>query len=96
MLTGESFHGKPVDIWACGITLYMLIYGRPPYTARTMTELYGMIQVRLPAVVSGYNERAQRRSLIQQNDPIPYPEKVGDRVVEKELLDLLQHVSPSP
>jgi serine/threonine protein kinase len=45
MLTGESFQGQPVDIWACGITLYMFIYGRPPYAAKTMTELYGLIQV---------------------------------------------------
>ncbi|KAE9339819.1 hypothetical protein PF008_g11401 [Phytophthora fragariae] len=44
MLTGESFQGKPVDIWACGITLYMFVYGHPPFIAQTMTVLYGKIQ----------------------------------------------------
>ncbi|KAF1793051.1 Calcium/calmodulin-dependent/calcium-dependent protein kinase [Phytophthora cactorum] len=45
MLTGESFQGKPVDIWACGITLYMFVYGQPPFIAQSMTVLYGKIQV---------------------------------------------------
>ncbi|KAG6574585.1 CAMKK/CAMKK-META protein kinase [Phytophthora cinnamomi] len=44
MLTGEGFQGKPVDIWACGITLYMFVYGHPPFIAQTMTVLYGKIQ----------------------------------------------------
>lgn len=44
MLTGEKFHGKPVDVWACGITLYMFVYGHPPYVAKTMIELYSKIQ----------------------------------------------------
>jgi len=47
MLTGENFQGKPVDIWACGITLYMFVYGHPPFVAKTMTELYAKILVRL-------------------------------------------------
>ncbi|KAG3134134.1 hypothetical protein PI126_g18833 [Phytophthora idaei] len=70
MLTGESFQGKPVDIWACGITLYMFVYGQPPFIAQTMTVLYGKIQ----------------------SDPIEYPTQVGDRVVESELIDLMQHL----
>ncbi|KAL4086626.1 hypothetical protein PRIC1_013688 [Phytophthora ramorum] len=70
MLTGENFQGKPVDIWACGVTLYMFIYGHPPFVAKTMTELYGRIQ----------------------NDTIEYPDSVGDRVVESELIDLLKHI----
>ncbi|ETI47432.1 CAMKK/CAMKK-META protein kinase [Phytophthora nicotianae CJ01A1] len=70
MLTGDSFQGKPVDIWACGITLYMFVYGHPPFIAQTMTVLYGKIQ----------------------SDPIEYPTQVGDRVVESELIDLMEHL----
>ncbi|GLE02008.1 hypothetical protein PINS_up010846 [Pythium insidiosum] len=54
MLTGNNFRGKPVDIWACGITLYMFVYGHPPFMAKTMTELYSKIQndtVEYPKVV---------------------------------------------
>lgn len=43
MLTGDNFRGKPIDVWACGITLYMFVYGHPPFTAKTMTELYAKI-----------------------------------------------------
>ncbi|DAZ99357.1 TPA: hypothetical protein N0F65_005208 [Lagenidium giganteum] len=70
MLTGDTFHGRPIDVWACGITLYMFIYGHPPFTAKNMSELYVKIQ----------------------NDPIVYPEKVGDRVVETSLRDLLSKI----
>ncbi|KAJ0411292.1 hypothetical protein ATCC90586_004208 [Pythium insidiosum] len=70
MLTGNNFRGKPVDIWACGITLYMFVYGHPPYTAKTMTELYSKIL----------------------GDPIEYPKVVGDRLVEDDLIDLLQKI----
>ena len=45
MHTGEHFHGKPVDLWACGVTLYMFVYGRVPFLAKTVSELYGRIQV---------------------------------------------------
>jgi serine/threonine protein kinase len=45
MLTGEKFKGPPIDIWACGVTLYMFIYGRPPFQAITLPELYKKIQV---------------------------------------------------
>ncbi|KAF4040801.1 Protein kinase domain [Phytophthora infestans] len=70
MLTGDSFQGKPVDIWACGVTLYMFVYGHPPFIAQTMTVLYGKIQ----------------------SDPIEFPTQVGDRVVEEELIHLMQHL----
>lgn len=54
MLTGENFRGKPVDIWACGVTLYMFVYGHPPFEAKTMTELYDRIQVSLPHLLYGW------------------------------------------
>jgi hypothetical protein len=31
MLTGGSFSGMKADMWACGMTLYMCIHGRPAY-----------------------------------------------------------------
>ncbi|CCI45787.1 unnamed protein product [Albugo candida] len=56
MLTGESFLGKPTDVWACGITLYMFIYGRSPYQADRISELYDKIlneAIEYPVSVSG-------------------------------------------
>lgn len=68
MLTGENFRGKPVDIWACGVTLYMFVYGHPPFEAKTMTELYGRIQVwcryaRMYCFLSDSTERLSTRGV---------------------------------
>lgn len=94
MLTGDNFHGKPVDIWACGITLYMFVYGHPPFTAKTMTELYRKILVRLSVawLIPCLSMLMLCMTILKQNEPIPYPATVGERVVEEDLLDLLQHV----
>ena len=35
MTTGKAFKGPPVDMWAAGVTLFMFVYGRPPFTAPT-------------------------------------------------------------
>ncbi|KAL3659538.1 hypothetical protein V7S43_015526 [Phytophthora oleae] len=64
MLTGESFQGKPIDIWACGVTLYMFVYGRPPFIAETMTVLYGKIQNDLIEFPAQVGDRVVEEELI--------------------------------
>jgi len=45
MCTGDSFSGKAVDIWAAGITLYMMLVGETPFSSsKGMQELYERIQ----------------------------------------------------
>ncbi|GAA6061621.1 hypothetical protein JCM10212_000963 [Sporobolomyces blumeae] len=35
--------GKAIDVWALGVTLYCLLFGDTPFTARTEYELYNVI-----------------------------------------------------
>ena len=39
MVIGSEFDAKSVDVWACGITLHMFLYGRPPFIGSTMQEV---------------------------------------------------------
>jgi len=38
-----KFHGKGVDIWAMGITLYCFVFGRVPFEGGNITGLYKAI-----------------------------------------------------
>ncbi|GAA5914977.1 uncharacterized protein JCM6883_001786 [Sporobolomyces salmoneus] len=43
--------GKAIDVWALGVTLYCLLFGDTPFTARTEYELYNVIvheSIRVP------------------------------------------------
>lgn len=44
MCSGEEFNGKLADIWAIGATLYMMIFGRPPFIEESAQALVEAIQ----------------------------------------------------
>eukprot|EP00002_Diphylleia_rotans_P013385 TRINITY_DN2617_c0_g3_i3.p1 TRINITY_DN2617_c0_g3~~TRINITY_DN2617_c0_g3_i3.p1 ORF type:complete len:421 (-),score=91.74 TRINITY_DN2617_c0_g3_i3:460-1722(-) len=44
MLTGRSYAGRPIDIWAAGVTLYNFVYGRCPFMADTTVKIFEMIR----------------------------------------------------
>merc|ERR1712127_733197 len=37
-------YGKPVDIWACGVILYILLVGYPPFWDEDQVKLYAQIK----------------------------------------------------
>lgn len=37
-------YGKPVDIWACGVILYILLVGYPPFWDEDQHKLYAQIK----------------------------------------------------
>lgn len=40
----KSNYGKPVDIWACGVILYILLVGYPPFWDEDQQKLYAQIR----------------------------------------------------
>lgn len=42
--TGENFSGRMADIWAVGITLYVFIFGYPPFNGESYLEIYRSIR----------------------------------------------------
>jgi len=38
------YHGEPADMWALGVLLYLLLFGKFPFRATTEIELYRLIQ----------------------------------------------------
>lgn len=40
----EKYQGKPLDIWALGVTLYCFLYGKCPFESEHILELHRQIQ----------------------------------------------------
>lgn len=44
LIAGQAFSGQLADVWALGATMYMLVYGHPPWVASNILNLYNKIQ----------------------------------------------------
>jgi [calcium/calmodulin-dependent protein kinase] kinase len=38
----NMFHGRPADVWACGVTLFCLLYGHLPFNVDNMDDMDAM------------------------------------------------------
>jgi len=66
-----KFHGKAVDIWALGVTLYCFIFGRCPFEANSIPALYKKIlteETKFPRQINPYLQLLITRML--EKDPL--------------------------
>lgn len=45
LLAGRKYVGPPVDVWSCGVILYILFCGRLPFDSADVSELHRIIKV---------------------------------------------------
>ena len=44
IISGGKYSGRAIDVWALGITLYVFIFGRPPFMAQSEFAIYEEIR----------------------------------------------------
>eukprot|EP00731_Ephydatia_muelleri_P039049 Em1069g4a len=64
--TNSSYKGWAVDIWAAGVTLYALLFGRVPFTAKSVVDLYEVIQTQPVEYPSDVTISPEARSLLER------------------------------
>ena len=47
---GANYKGKKSDIWACGVTLYYMIFKKHPFNSSMLPELFKKIQTEEPVI----------------------------------------------
>jgi serine/threonine protein kinase len=56
--SGQGASGKMVDLWATGVTLYMMLTGHVPFIAPTLPEIYDKIKNEAIVIPDGVNPAA--------------------------------------
>ena len=68
MIAGETYHGLPVDLWSCGIILYMMLCGHLPFEDTSKEKLFDKIlacDFMLPNYISEGGKDLIRKLLVK-------------------------------
>eukprot|EP00744_Colponema_vietnamica_P001310 GILI01002189.1.p1 GENE.GILI01002189.1~~GILI01002189.1.p1 ORF type:complete len:1902 (+),score=523.49 GILI01002189.1:217-5706(+) len=85
-LTGEYFDGKGADIWATGVTLYFLVFGRMPFWSNNSPGLFEKIKANKP----DYEFNENDRPFYIQPDDRSREEKQEDAYIRAQAIDLIR------
>ncbi|MGH0155888.1 UNVERIFIED_CONTAM: hypothetical protein FKN15_030340 [Acipenser sinensis] len=66
-------YGKPVDIWACGVVLYILLVGYPPFWDEDQHKLYQQIKA------GAYDQRSTVASMMHRQETVECLRKFNAR-----------------
>ncbi|KAL4443668.1 hypothetical protein ABPG75_011405 [Micractinium tetrahymenae] len=62
--SGNAYHGKPADMWALGVTLYVFLFGDLPFKGDSLEQLYEAIQRQEVQYPAGTPISADLRSVL--------------------------------
>ncbi|XP_026028595.1 calcium/calmodulin-dependent protein kinase type II subunit beta isoform X3 [Astatotilapia calliptera] len=69
----KEAYGKPVDIWACGVILYILLVGYPPFWDEDQHKLYQQIKA------GAYDQRSTVASMMHRQETVECLKKFNAR-----------------
>ncbi len=90
-------YGKPVDIWACGVILYILLVGYPPFWDEDQHRLYSQIKSGAYDVNIFSTRTSLKFFLFNSNFTFKYPSPEWDTVTAeaKNLINSMLTVNPA-
>lgn len=78
---GQAAHGRAIDLWAVGVTLYSFVFGHTPWISDNILEMFHKIRD------EPYVQYQQWTSLVTSCDSLKF-----DHPVDPQLQDLLTKI----
>ncbi|XP_058123954.1 uncharacterized protein LOC131293361 [Anopheles ziemanni] len=95
VLAGKPYKGKPSDIWALGVILYTIIYGKFPFLDTTPTALFRKIREVDYVIPAGFKTSEATNNLIRSMLTLNPDDRFSAIEVRMELHQMLRRMRPA-